>query len=254
MIQTMNESSSKLAAIVLAAGKGKRMKSDLPKVLHEVSGKPIVQHLLDTLETLNIEKTVVVVGYQAERVIEALRTARVVFAEQKEQLGTGHAVMTAGAELRRFFGDVLVVAGDVPLLRARTIRRLLAEHRKQDAAGTVLTATLPDPTGYGRIVRDDNGMILEIVEHADASEEQRQIAEVNSGTFVFKKAPLFDALRRIDNNNRKGEYYLTDVMRVFLESGMRTAGYRVEDYRETLGVNSAEELALVEAVLRSELS
>ena len=248
----MNIDRSKPAAVVLAAGMGKRMKSDLPKVLHQVAGKPIIRYVLDTLEELEIDRTVVVVGYQAERVIESLRDAKVIFAEQREQLGTGHAVMMAEPKLGDFSGDILVVAGDVPLLRAETVRRLVAEHGLRDAAATVLTARLPDPTGYGRIIRSGDGVILGIVEHKDATEEQRKIAEVNTGTFVFSKAPLFDSLRRIDNNNRQGEYYLTDVMRIILESGMITAGYCVKDHRETLGVNSAEELALVEAVLRGE--
>lgn len=235
----------------MAAGKGKRMKSDLPKVLHEVAGKPMVSHVLDTLDELHVSTIVVVVGHQAERVTKAIGGRRgVVFAEQKEQLGTGHAVSMAETALSDFDGDVLVVSGDVPLLSASTIRKLMSEHARRDATGTVLTAILPDPTGYGRVIRDESGSVLRIVEHKDATEEEREIAEINSGTFVFRKAPLFDALGRIDNRNKQGEYYLTDVMQIFIESGLKTAGHCADDYREILGVNSAEELATMERLMR----
>jgi bifunctional UDP-N-acetylglucosamine pyrophosphorylase/glucosamine-1-phosphate N-acetyltransferase len=250
----MSDNYRKLAAVVLAAGKGKRMKSDLPKVLHEVAGRPIVLHVLDTLIELEVEKTILVVGHQAERVIRAIERPGIVFVEQKELLGTGHAVMMVEEDLRSFDGDILVLLGDAPLLRASTVKMLIAEHERRDAAGTVLTAILPDPTGYGRIVRDRDGLIVKIVEHKDATVEEREIAEINSGTFVFKKAPLFEALGRIDNSNKQGEYYLTDVMQVFLESGMPTAGYCVDDHREALGVNSAEELAALDAQMRAKLS
>jgi UDP-N-acetylglucosamine diphosphorylase/glucosamine-1-phosphate N-acetyltransferase len=250
----MQDNHRRLAAVVLAAGRGKRMKSDLPKVLLEVAGRPIVLHVLDTLEELEVERTILVVGHQAEKVVRAVKRPGIVFVEQKELLGTGHAVMMVEEDLRGFDGDILVLLGDAPLLRASTIKKLLAEHHKRDAVGTVLTAILPDPTGYGRIVRNDDGQIVKIVEHKDATEEEREIAEMNSGTFVFKKAPLFEALGRIDNINKQGEYYLTDVMQVFLEGGMPTAGYRAEDYCEALGVNSAEELAAIDALMRAKLS
>lgn len=243
-----------LAAIVLAAGKGKRMESDLPKVLHEIAGKPMVRHLLATLERIDIEKTIVVVGHQAQRVMDCLASPNIVFVRQGELLGTGHAVSMTEYELSDFSGDVIVLVGDIPLLRAETIRGLLSEHRRKDAAGTVLTADFPDPTGYGRVLRGEDGAILRIVEHKDATEEERKVAEINTGTFVFKKIPLFEALRKIKNDNRQGEYYLTDVMKVLVDSGMPTAGYRVADYRETLGINSAEELKFVEAVLKGELA
>ncbi|MBU1320159.1 MAG: NTP transferase domain-containing protein [candidate division Zixibacteria bacterium] len=238
-----------LVAVVLAAGKGKRMKSDLPKVLHLLAGKPIIEHVLDTLRELDIDKTVVVVGHQAERVIDAISRFGVSFAEQKQQLGTGHAVQMTEEQLSDFDGDVVVLAGDVPMLRAETVKNLLAEHRKRGAVATVLTAMLPDPTGYGRIVRDPGGMILKIVEHKDASDDERRISEINTGIFVFEKKRLFEALSRVDNENSQGEYYLTDVMQIFLEQGLPTAGYCAEDYRETVGVNSTDELERLEALM-----
>jgi bifunctional UDP-N-acetylglucosamine pyrophosphorylase/glucosamine-1-phosphate N-acetyltransferase len=250
----MTERNRKIAAVVLAAGKGRRMKSDLPKVLHEVAGKPMIKHVLDKLEQLGPDKTIVVVGHQAERVMTALANPGIVFVEQTQLLGTGHAVSMTEGELSGFSGDVLVLVGDIPLIRVETIRALLFEHERTDAAGTVLTAVLPDPSGYGRVVRGEDGVILRIVEHNDSTEDEKRIAEINTGTFVFKKEPLFEALRKIDRNNRQGEYYLTDVMKIFLEARMKTAGYRVEDYRETLGINSASELRRVETLLKGELS
>jgi bifunctional UDP-N-acetylglucosamine pyrophosphorylase/glucosamine-1-phosphate N-acetyltransferase len=250
----MSGDQQQLCAIVLAAGKGKRMKSDLPKVLHELAGKPIVQHVLDMLSELDVERVIVVVGHQAKKVIESIRSPGVVFVEQKQQLGTGHAVKVAEDELADTAGDVLVLNGDVPLLRPETVRGLIAEHRRRNSAGTVLTASLSNPAGYGRIVRGENGKVLRIVEHKDATEAERQIAEINSGTFVFKRTPLFEALTRIDSDNRQGEYYLTDVMKILLELGMPIAAYRAEDYRETLGVNSAEELDLIERVIKAKLA
>ncbi|MFH1892601.1 MAG: sugar phosphate nucleotidyltransferase [Candidatus Zixiibacteriota bacterium] len=238
-----------LVAVVLAAGKGKRMKSDLPKVLHLLAGKPIIEHVLGTLGELEIDKTVVVVGHQAERVINAISRFGVSFAEQKQQLGTGHAVQMTEEQLSDFDGDVVVLAGDVPMLRAETVKNLLAEHRKRGAVATVLTAMLPDPTGYGRIVRDPDGMILKIVEHKDASDDERGISEINTGIFVFEKKRLFEALSRVDNENSQGEYYLTDVMQIFLEQGLPTAGYCAEDYRETVGVNSTDELERLKALM-----
>lgn len=243
-----------LAAIVLAAGKGKRMKSDLPKVLHDVAGKPMVQHVIDTLRKVEIEKIVVVIGHGADLVREKLADSDVEFVEQKEQLGTGHAVQMAKDSLKEFDGDVVVLAGDVPLLRTETITELVREHRRTEAVGTVLTAKLPDPTGYGRIVRDSNNMISKIVEHKDASEEEKLIAEINTGTFIFNKSSLFEALDKVDNKNKQGEYYLTDVMQIFQDQRLPTAGYCVSDYRETLGVNSREQLEEIESIYKSELT
>jgi bifunctional UDP-N-acetylglucosamine pyrophosphorylase/glucosamine-1-phosphate N-acetyltransferase len=245
----MSVSSSGLVAVVLAAGKGKRMKSDLPKVLHKAAGKSLLEHVLDTLQKIDVDRTVVVIGHRAEQVRQAIRRQGIEFVEQTEQLGTGHAVQMAESALSGFTGRVLVLAGDVPLLRPATLRNLIGEHARRKAAATVLTAILPDPTGYGRIIRDKAGMILKIVEHKDATEAERQIAEINTGTFVFEKEPLFRALGKVNNRNSQGEYYLTDVMKIFLEEGIPTAGCCAEDYRETVGVNSPEELSALDQYL-----
>jgi UDP-N-acetylglucosamine diphosphorylase/glucosamine-1-phosphate N-acetyltransferase len=239
-----------LSAVVLAAGKGKRMRSQLPKVLHKIAGKALVAHVLDTLNELGVRNIVVVTGYGADLVKSALRDYQVQYVLQAEQLGTGHATQVTEAEFSDFEGDVLVLAGDVPLLRADTLRDLIDVHRDRGAVATVLTARLPDPSGYGRIVRDRNSKVLKIVEHKDATESEKEIDEINTGTFVFEVGPLFDALHWITNDNNQGEYYLTDVMKIFLDRGQVTAAHCVSDYRETLGVNSPEELAEAESLLR----
>jgi UDP-N-acetylglucosamine diphosphorylase/glucosamine-1-phosphate N-acetyltransferase len=245
----MTDNPEQLAAIVLAAGKGKRMKSDLPKVLHVLSGKPLVEHVLDTLSELSVSKAVVVVGYKAGQVEKAIARPGVTFVLQKKQLGTGHAVQMAERELTGFEGDTIVLAGDVPLLRSSTVAKMIDVHRETGAVATVLTAKLPDPIGYGRIIRDGNSMVRRIVEHKDASDEERKIDEINTGTFIFQTKPLFEALRSVDNDNSQGEYYLTDVMQVFMQQGFSTAAYCAEDYRETIGVNSPDELAQAESLM-----
>jgi len=238
----MSDKFPPVAAIVLAAGKGVRMKSDLPKVLHEIDGLPMVCHVLNTLRKLNLKRIIVVVGYRKEQVIDALAGYNVEFIEQNVQLGTGHAVMMAEEALKDFPGDVLVLAGDVPFLGKRTLLNLMKEHYRRQAVATVLSSEPPDPTGYGRIVRDAQGMICGIVEHKDATEQQRAIGEINTGTYLFKRKQLFEALRLVRNDNVQGEFYLTDLMGIFLKQGQPTAVYKTEDYREALGINSMAQL------------
>ncbi len=238
----MPVNSPKTAAIVLAAGMGKRMKSDLPKVLHELNGKPLVGWVADTLTGLDINRVVVVVGYKKEMVVDFLKDYDFKFVEQAEQLGTGHAVMMAEKELEDFQGEVIVLAGDVPMIRKETIQRLFDEHRNRGAVATVLTSEPPDPTGYGRVIRNSRGLVEKIVEHKDASEEELKAGEINTGTFVFNKKDLFEGLKKIDNKNVQGEYYLTDLMEIFLKEGKITAAYMTDDYREALGINSSEQL------------
>jgi UDP-N-acetylglucosamine diphosphorylase/glucosamine-1-phosphate N-acetyltransferase len=238
----VSEKSRKIAAIILAAGKGVRMKSDLPKVLHELNGRPMIVYLAETLRKMNFDKVVAVVGYKKDLVIETLKDYDFDFAVQAKQLGTGHAVMMAEDSMRDFQGDVFVLAGDVPFLREKTIRNLHQTHLQNGAIATVLTSEPPDPSGYGRVIRDSNGLIKKIVEHKDCSPEELGIAEINTGTFVFDNRELFEGLKHIDNRNAQGEYYLTDLMEVFLKQGKKTAAYKTDDYREALGINSREQL------------
>ncbi|MCB5266870.1 MAG: NTP transferase domain-containing protein [Candidatus Cloacimonetes bacterium] len=238
-----------LAAIVLAAGKGTRMKSERAKVTFPLADKPMVQRVIDTALALDCEKVAVVVGWKKDTVISCLNEDdRLCFVEQKEQLGTGHAVQMAEDSLKGFEGDVLILCGDVPLLSKETVGKLYQEHHNSGAAATVLTAVLDDAGKYGRMLRDDKGNICGIVEYKDASQEQRKIGEFNTGIYCFNKARLFEALAQIKNDNEQKEYYLTDTLSILYQAGERVANLILEDLMEVSGVNSQEQLAYLEDV------
>ncbi len=236
--------------VVLAAGKGTRMKSALPKVLHEAAGRALIDHVLGAAEPLNPSTVVVVVGHQTEQVRAHLKPRPgIKFALQEPQLGTGHALLQAEPHLEGKTGTVLLLSGDVPLLRAETVGALLSHHANTRAAATILTSTVARPDGYGRVVRKD-GSISAIVEHKDASAEERSITEINSGVYAFDLAPLFEALRRVGSSNAQGEFYLPDLVKVFRNLGLPVETVSLQDAREILGVNSRKELAEVSAILR----
>ena len=239
-----------LHVVVLAAGKGTRMKSALPKVLHEAAGRPLIDHVMASAESLTPASVVVIVGHQTEQLRAHLaQKPGIKLALQEPQLGTGHALLQAEPHLEGKRGTVLLLSGDVPLLRAETVRTLLSHHANTRAAATVLTATVARPDGYGRIVRED-GAISAIVEHKDATAHERAIAEINSGVYAFDLAPLFGALRQIGSSNAQGEYYLPDLVGVFRGRGLPVETVSLSDPREILGVNSRKELAEVSAILR----
>lgn len=234
----------KKAAIILAAGKGVRMKSDLPKVLHRIGGRSIISLLLDTLVPMAFDKLVVVVGYRGELVERELASYPVQTVWQHEQLGTAHAVRMAEEVLADFQGTTLVAAGDVPFLSRSAIESLFDVHQRTSAVATCLSAWFNDPAGYGRIVRDGESDILkEIVEHKDASEETRRIREINTGTFCFDNRQLFAAIKEIDNENVQREYYLTDAIKILYGKGLRVSVVAADDPDELRGINSAEQLA-----------
>jgi len=240
-----------LHLVVLAAGKGTRMKSGMPKVLHPAGGLSLIEHVLRTADRVAPQSVVLVLGHQAEHVRRALRGRRALrFAIQEPQLGTGHALLQAELELAGATGTLVLLSGDVPLLRADTLRALIRRHEEAGAAATVLTAVVTDPEGYGRIERVD-GAISAIVEHKDASEVQRGIREINSGIYAFAIGPLFGALRQIGSANAQGEYYLPDLVKIYRERGLPVETLTLEDPREILGVNSRKELADVAAILRT---
>ena len=236
---------SDVAVVILAAGQGKRMNSDLPKVLHAIGGRPMIRHVIDSVKRLAPGRVVVVTGYQADRVEEACRDAGVEFARQHEQLGTGHAVMQTEPLLRGWSGCVLVLNGDVPGLRAETVDAFIDYHRRAGAAATVLTAEVDDPAGYGRIVRGAGGGLERIAEQKDASPAERAIREINSGLFCFEADELYSALARVTRRNAQNEYYLTDVVGLLHAEGRPVAAWRVDDAREVAGVNNPEELEAV---------
>lgn len=236
-------------AVILAAGKGTRMKSKLYKVLHPVLGKPMVEHVVDQLDQIGVSRQIVIVGHGAEAVQDTLGT-RVEYAVQEEQLGTGHAVQMAEAELAGKAGATLVVCGDTPLLTAETLEALLAHHEAQQAKVTVLTAIADDATGYGRVVRGEDGNVTKVVEHKDASEAELAINEINTGTYVFDNELLFDALKQVGNNNAQGEYYLPDVISIAKEAGEVVAAHTAPTFDETIGVNDRVALSQAEAIMR----
>ncbi|MFA6169910.1 MAG: NTP transferase domain-containing protein [Candidatus Margulisiibacteriota bacterium] len=239
-----------LAVVILAAGKGVRMQSDLPKVFHPVLGEPMLAHVLKTTQKLQPAKTLVVVGHRRELITDFFKDWPVEFVVQAEQKGTGHAVLMAEPNLAGFKGTVLILAGDVPLLSERTLRRLIDFHRQQKAAATDLTAILPAGGNYGRIVRQPNGEILKIVEKKDASPEELKINEVNTGTFCFDKEALFAALKEVRSENAQKEYYLTDTIEILRRQKRPVFAFSTDDPAETLGVNTKDELAEIEQLLR----
>jgi UDP-N-acetylglucosamine diphosphorylase/glucosamine-1-phosphate N-acetyltransferase len=238
-----------VAAVVLAAGEGKRMGSTLPKVLHRLDGITLIDHVLNALAPLALERTVVVVGHQAERVTDALAGRPVQFAVQRPQRGTGHAVMQARQALAGFSGTIVVLVGDAPLLRTETLRGFLDFHRRERAACTLLSTRLTDPSSYGRVIRDDSGEVEAIVESRDASPLQLEIKEINSGIIAFESAPLWSYIDVLRDDNAQAEYYLTDLINIFRQKGLKVSGYCVEDDREVRGVNLPEELQELQGIL-----
>lgn len=241
---------SDLMAVILAAGKGTRMKSALPKVLHQVGGKPMVQHVISAATEAGAARNIVVIGFGAEKVRDCLG-GQAEYAVQEQQLGTGHAILQAKTLIGDFSGTILVLCGDTPLLRSETLKALFRTHCQNQAEATVLTARLPNPTGYGRVIRDDKGQVLKIVEQKDASPAELACDEVNTGIYCFQKAALFSALDQITCDNQQGEYYLTDVLGILAAAGNRVSAVPVEDNQEMLGINSRVQLAEAEKILRS---
>jgi bifunctional UDP-N-acetylglucosamine pyrophosphorylase/glucosamine-1-phosphate N-acetyltransferase len=241
------------AAIVLAAGFGKRMNSSTPKVLHPICGMPILGHVLETVEELKPAQIIAVVGHGKERVTKYLNAdfKKVKTDVQKQQKGTGHAVQTALAEMKNFKGLVLITAGDTPLLTSDSISRLVAAAKESKAA--VLTADLPDPTGYGRIVRLAS-MVDRIVEQSDASSEELEITEINTGVYVFDVEILKKAITQIKANNKQGEIYLTDVIAVINNMGESVTAVMCEDYLEALGINDRSQLAMSQQILQQTIN
>jgi bifunctional UDP-N-acetylglucosamine pyrophosphorylase/glucosamine-1-phosphate N-acetyltransferase len=235
-------------AIVLAAGEGKRMHSDLPKVLHELGGIPLLAHVGRAARECGFDRIVVVIGKGADRVREHFEGSGFEFVEQTERLGTGDAVRRARRQLEEFDGEIVVLAGDTPLLKADTLKKLREEHRRAGAAVTVLTAELESPGGYGRIVRGSDGAFLEIVEDKDAPEEIRAIREVNSSVYCFEAADLRSVLWRINDDNAQGEIYLTDAVGLLRQEGKKVWAVAAAMPEEILGVNTREQLAEIREI------
>jgi len=240
----------KFACVIMAAGLGKRMKSDLPKVLHKLNGKCLVEYVVETAECCGAAPIIAIVGHKKELVIAQLGE-RIKYAVQEQQLGTGHAVLQTEALLKGYSGAVVILSGDVPLLRAETVKELMKTHFSQGNACTLVTCSFDHPTGYGRVLRNADGSVVGIKEEKDASEAQRIIKEINSGIYMVNAPILFEALHHIDNHNAQGEYYLPDIVPYILHKGLKIGGLIIPDPLEIAGINSKEELeALERAYLR----
>jgi bifunctional UDP-N-acetylglucosamine pyrophosphorylase / glucosamine-1-phosphate N-acetyltransferase len=241
-----------LMAVVLAAGEGKRMKTKHSKVVHRICGRPLIEWVCNAVKNAGIEETVVVVGHRADQVKEAMGE-KVRYVLQEEQLGTGHAVMQTREYLDEKDGYVIVLCGDSPLITADTIKNAIGYHIAGGNAATVLTAVLEDPTGYGRILRDSRGDVLKIVEHRDASEQEKSIQEINSGIYCFTIKDLVESLKELKNNNNQGEYYLTDTLSILLDKGRRVGAVKVRNPNEMLGINNRIQLLEAGEVLKKRI-
>lgn len=240
-------------SVILAAGMGTRMKSKMPKVLHTVCGKPLSKWVIDASKAAGADKVCAVVGHKAETVKEVLGDV-CEFALQAEQKGTGHAVMQAIDVIKNSKGEVVILNGDTPLITAETINKAIEYHKNNDNQATVITAILDDATGYGRIVRDNDGSVLKIVEQKDASEEEKKINEVNSGMYVFDAQSLVYALDKITPNNAQGEYYLTDTLEILLSAGKKIGGYAISDNDEIRGINDRVQLNEAEKIMQKRIN
>jgi len=249
-VDKVNE--NKFCAVILAAGKGTRMKSDLAKVLHVLNGMPLLHYSLEVAKKAGAEKIVAVIGHQADDVREKFSNSGCIFVEQKPQLGTGHAVLQAKDALADYQGLTVILCGDVPLLKAATIKSLVENHVGSKAVVSVLTTIPPPPPphAYGRIVKDDKGNVLKIVEHKDATEVERKIGEINTGIYCVDTKFLFSALQKVTDNNQQHEYYLTDIVEIACREGQKVKSFIASDYVEVMGINTLEELARAEKYLK----
>jgi bifunctional UDP-N-acetylglucosamine pyrophosphorylase/glucosamine-1-phosphate N-acetyltransferase len=239
-------------AIILAAGKGTRMKSDLPKVLHQVAGKSMISHVLAATKEVAPDKMVAIVGHGATDVLAAFPD-KIAYVKQDEQLGTGHAVKIAESLLKNLNGVTLVIAGDTPLIRPETLAALFDYHQAENATATILTAVAPDPTGYGRIIRE-NGQVAKIVEQKDATDSEKAVQEINTGTYVFDNRALFESLNSITTDNAQGEYYLTDVIEILKNEDKKVAAFILDDFEESIGINDRVALSQAEKIMRRRIN
>lgn len=247
----MKTENSGLAVVIMAAGKGTRMKDPYKaKVMYEILGKPMIHYVVDLAYNLKADRIVVIVGYQRETVSNYLSKSHnnIEFVVQAEQLGTGHAIMQAETALKDYNGSVIVLSGDVPLLTAESMQRLIDHHLQTNATAGILTADIDDPTGYGRIIRNDDNSVKKIIEQKDATDEERQVKEINSGIYIFDKQKLFEALQHITPHNVQKEYYLTDVFEYFWKHRWRVSAIKAIFIDEIRGINTIEQLKEAEKI------
>ncbi len=242
-----NSSINNLSIVILAAGKGTRMNSELPKVLHEINKKPLIHYVLEKAAALS-DKIILVIGYKAKSVKSEINNKNIKFALQEPQLGTGHALMQAKPFFNNTRENILVLYGDMPLIKSSTLQNLIKLHKKQNNDATILTAVMNPTPAYGRIIRDANGKIKEIIEEKDASPEIKKIKEVNSGIYIFK-SEIFSILEKIKPNNSQKEYYLTDAIRLLVNKNKKVSAFQIKNQEELHGINNPEELKKAEEIL-----
>ena len=238
-----------MISVILAAGKGTRMKSELPKVIHKVNGVPMLQKVSDVLEKTGVHKKIFILGHMKEKVLSVM--GEIDYIEQNEQLGTGHAVLIAKDEILKSKDNVLITYGDSPLIKAETLKKMEEKFLKDNLDCILLSCDVSDPFGYGRIILDEKEQIIDIIEEKEASDEIKKIKEINVGVYIFKYASLIEALDKIDNKNEKGEYYLTDAIKILVNSGGKAESFKISDEAEILGVNSKAQLAIAGKILRN---
>ena len=237
----------KLHIGILAAGKGSRMESEMPKVLHKLNGKSLIDYVIDTASELNPSSITLVVGFQKDRVKNHIQNDAINYVSQDQQLGTGHAVLQLENQLEKQEGHLLILYGDVPNIKSSTLSPIVDEHIKENHSATIITAILEDPTGYGRIIRDKNGNLIKIVEEKDCTSDEKKIKEWNPGIYIFKIPQLFSELKRIKSNNASNEYYLTDVIELIKESSQVQAK-KIDDSDEVIGINTINQLSSMENI------
>ena len=242
----------KTIAVILAAGKGIRMKSKLPKVLTHLMGRPIISFVIDACQKTKVDQILLVIGHQAELVRETFGD-QYSYVEQKEQLGTGHALMIATSALKKFHGDLLVLAGDTPLLTSQILKKLVSRHQRTNAAATMMTAIIDPPLGYGRIIRNPSGQIQRIVEARDATSEEKQITEVNTSHYCFKSETVLPLLSKLKTDNDQGEYYLTDIIEMLVQRGDKVESITSDDPNVLLGINNRTHLSEIHQILQKKI-
>jgi len=230
--------------IILAAGKGTRMNSELPKVLHLLKNKPLLSHVIDTSKKLSPSKIIVVVGYKKDLIINQFKNDNVIFVEQKQLMGTADAIKNCLPSLKNFNGNVLILSGDVPMITTETLMKFFDHHNKHEALGSLISTDLEDATGYGRVIKNENNQLSEIVEHKDANQEQKSIKEINSGVYIFDSKTLINKIPLIKNDNMQKEYYLPDIFNFI--NKYQTSIYKIKDYNEISGINTIEQLEKLE--------
>lgn len=246
----MGKTERKLASVILAAGKGTRMKSDLAKVLHPLCGKPMLYYSIQLARDIGSEIIIPVVGHQAKEIKRLFNDADLTFALQREQLGTAHALLQAKDILHNFEGDVVILCGDVPLLLPSTVEDLIAYHRLHDAAVTVVTTFLKDPGSYGRVIRGEGERVLKIVEAKDATDKEKEIKEINTGIYCAERRFLFEAVDQIGNENAQGEYYLTDIFEIAERENRTALPFVLYNSVEVMGINTEPELKKAEGIMK----